>query len=143
MRILFDTDVILDLVLEREPYVAAAVELMEFSAGGTDQGFISGITPVNVFYIGRKTVGADRARLAIADLLRTVEVCAVTHSTLMGALTPSFNDYEDAVQHACAVENGLDAIITRNVRDYKNATVPVFTPADFLLHRKQQQQEST
>jgi predicted nucleic acid-binding protein len=138
MRILYDTDVIFDLVLERQPYVEDAVELMRLNANGMDQGFISGLTPVNVFYVGRKILGAERAKLYIADLLTAIEVCPVTQSALIGALTLSFKDYEDAVQHACAVESGIDAIITRNVKDYKNATLPVYTPNDFLLHRKSQ-----
>ena len=136
MRILCDTDVLFDLVFEREPHVAAAVELMEFNAAGIHQVFISAITPVNLFYIGKKEVGADRAKVVIADLLRLVEVCPVRNSTLISALALTFNDYEDAVQHACAVESGLDAIVTRNVKDYKNATIPVFTPTDFLLSQK-------
>jgi len=132
MRVLLDTDVVLDFVLERTPYVEAAAQLLEFHAKERYQGFISSITPINVFYVGRKAVGAEKARLSIADLLATLEVCPVTQATLISALDSSFSDYEDAVQYSSAVASGLDAIITRNVRDYKNATLPVFTPAEFL-----------
>ena len=132
MRVLLDTDVVLDFVLERTPYVEAAAQLLELHAKGRYQGFISSITPINVFYVGRKAVGAGKARLSIADLLATLEVCPVTQATLISALDSSFSDYEDAVQHSSAAASGLDAIITRNVRDYKNATLPVFSPTGFL-----------
>jgi predicted nucleic acid-binding protein len=132
MRVLLDTDVVLDFVLERTPYVEAAAQLLELHAKKRYQGFISSITPINVFYVGRKAVGAEKARLSIADLLATLEVCPVTQVTLISALDSSFSDYEDAVQYSSAVASGLDAIITRNVRDYKNSTLPIFTPAEFL-----------
>jgi len=103
MRVLLDTDVILDFILERDPYVEAAAELLHFNARERYQGFVSSITPINVFYIGRKSVGAAKARTA----------------------------------------NGLDAIITRNVKDYQNAILPVFTPAEFLQHLKSQQKNQT
>ena len=142
MRVLLDTVVILDFVLERQPYVEAAAELLEFNAREMFQGFVSSITPINVFYIGRKSVGAAKARQGIADLLAALEVCPVTHSTLRTALNLPFSDYEDAVQHSSAAASGLDAIITRDVKDYKNATLPIFTPVDFLQHLKSQKDQT-
>lgn len=132
MRVLLDTNVILDFVLEREPYVEAAAELLELNARERYRGFISSITPINVFYVGRKSIGATKAREGIADLLAAFEVCPVTESTLSIALKLPFRDYEDAVQHSCALASGLDAIVTRDIKDYKNATLPVFSPTDFL-----------
>ena len=142
MRVLLDTDVILDFVLERTPYVEAAAQLLELHAKERYQGFISSITPINVFYIGRKAVGAEKARLSIADLLGTLEVCSITQATLINALDSSFSDYEDAVQYLSAAAIGLDAIITRNVGDYRNSTLPVFTPDAFLQHLNSQQDQT-
>ena len=79
MRVLLDTDVILDFVLEREPYLEAAAELMDLNARERYQGFVSSITPINVFYVGRKSVGSAKARQRISDLLVALEVCPVTH----------------------------------------------------------------
>jgi predicted nucleic acid-binding protein len=132
MRALLDTDVVLDLLLEREPFAKAAIELFELNERGKFDGYISGITPVNVFYIARKVVGRDKARQVINDLLRVVRVCPITHSVLNDALALPFTDYEDAAQHASATASKLNAIVTRNVEDYKNATLPVFSPTDFL-----------
>lgn len=132
MRVLLDTDVVLDFVLEREPFVEAAKVLFESVARGACDGYVSGITPINVFYLGRKLKGAAHTKQAIGDLLTVVRVCPVDGNVLRSALALSFADYEDAAQHACATAVGLDAIVTRNVDDYKNATLPVYSPTDFL-----------
>ncbi|HKC61998.1 MAG TPA: PIN domain-containing protein, partial [Pyrinomonadaceae bacterium] len=63
---------------------------------------------------------------------QTVHVSLIDHSILTGALASPITDYEDAVQHGAAIAGQLDAIVTRNLKDYKNATLPVFSPTDFL-----------
>jgi len=132
MRVLLDTDVVLDFVLEREPFVDAARELFESVARGEFDGYISGITPVNVFYLGRKLKGAAQTKQAIGDLLVAMRVCPINRSVLQQAMTLPFSDYEDAVQHACATAGGMDAIVTRNLDDYRNATLPVYSPTELL-----------
>jgi predicted nucleic acid-binding protein len=132
MRVLLDTDVILDYLLEREPFAQTACELLELNAQGIFDGYISGITPINVFYIARKIIERGKLKQVLNDLLVAVRVCPITHAVLSQALTLPFNDYEDAVQHASATASHLDAIVTRNLDDYKNATLPVFSPTDFL-----------
>lgn len=139
MRVMLDTDVTLDFLLGRKPFFEAASELFEFNANGIFDAYISAITPINVFYLGRKVVGAPKIRQGIADLLRLVRISNVTQESLEKALGLPFADYEDAVQHCCATAEGLEAIVTRNVRDYKNSILPVFTPAEFLSHLKSPQ----
>ena len=136
MRVLLDTDVILDFLLERTPFFEPASELLELNANGIFDAYISAITPVNVFYIGRKVVGASNIRQGIAGLLRLVRISSVTQESLEKALGLPFADYEDAVQHAVASSNGMEAIVTRDISDYKNATLPVFSPPDFLTKLK-------
>jgi predicted nucleic acid-binding protein len=132
MRVLLDTDVVLDHLLEREPFAQAASQLLELNAEGTFDGYVSGITPINVFYIARKIMEHHKLRQILNDLLLAVRVCPITHDVLNQAFALPFADYEDAVQHASATASQLDAIITRNLDDYKNATLPVFSPTDFL-----------
>lgn len=132
MRVLLDTDVVLDHLLEREPFAQTASELLELNAQGVFDGYISGITPINVFYIARKFMGRDKSRQLLKDLLLAVSVCPITYDILNQAFALPFSDYEDAAQHACATASGLDAIVTRNLKDYQNATLPVFTPTEFL-----------
>jgi predicted nucleic acid-binding protein len=132
MRVLFDTDLVLDLVLDREPFADAAAAIFTLHENGRIRGYISGITLVNVFYLARKSKGISGARRAVEELLATLSVCPLDQLVLESAHRLTFTDYEDAVQHACATASGLDAIVTRNLADYKNATLPVFSPADFL-----------
>ena len=132
MRVLLDTDVILDLLLDRTGFVESAAALWEAHEQGRLEAYISGITPINVFYIARKLKGAEIARRAVIELLATLRICPLDQAALETALTLPLNDYEDAVQLASAMANRLDALITRNLEDYKNATLPVFSPPEFL-----------
>jgi predicted nucleic acid-binding protein len=138
MRVLFDNDVVLDLVLDREPFAEAAAALFELHEQGRIDGYVSGITTINVFYVTRKVKGIEVAKRAVGELLATLNVCPLDQTTLENAHKLAFTDFEDAVQHASAEASRLDAIVTRNLDDYKNATLPVFTPADFLNHLKPQ-----
>ncbi len=139
MRVLFDTDVVLDLVLDREPFVEAAAALFELHEHREISAYISGVTLINVFYITRKIKDISIARQAVGELPATLRACPLDQSILESAYTLAFTDYEDAVQHESASSSLLDAIVTRNVGDYKNAALPVFTPSDFLNHLKQTQ----
>ena len=139
MRILLDSDVVFDFLLERQPFFQAARELMLRNTNGEFEGYISSITPVNLFYHGRKIVGAAKIRQGITDLLKLVRVCPITQASLIQALALPFADFEDAVQHASAADNDLEAIVTRNLKDYKNSTLPIFSPTDFLAKLKSEQ----
>ncbi|MGA9995048.1 MAG: PIN domain-containing protein [Pyrinomonadaceae bacterium] len=138
MRVLLDTDVVLDVILAREPFAKIAAELFDLSEQGLFEAYIAGITPLNIFYIARKAKSSGDLRKAVKELLLSTHVCPVTHEILSQAFALPFSDYEDAVQHASATASGLDAIVTRNLEDYKNATLPIFSPTDFLNQLKAQ-----
>lgn len=129
---LLDTDVILDLVLAREPFVDDAAALWLAHEERRFTAYIAPITPINVFYIVRKIKGAAIARETVDILVTTLRVGTIDQQVLQSALSMTMADYEDAVQVATAKSNQLDAVITRNTGDYTNASVLVFTPADFL-----------
>ena len=132
MRALLDTDVVLDLLMAREPFAKASSALLNHNEQGLFEAYISGITPINIFYIARKAKVSGDLREAIKQLLLSVRVCPITHDVLEQALALPFADYEDAVQHVSATTSQLDAIITRNLDDYKNATLPIFSPTAFI-----------
>ena len=140
MKVLLDTDVVLDFILEREPFFADANQLMELSAQGNFIAYLSAITPLNVSYIARKALGS-RTKQVLEDLLIVARVCPITHSILSKALVSPISDYEDAVQHANAKALGLDAIVTRNLKDYQNASLPVYSPTQLLDRLKHQPSE--
>jgi predicted nucleic acid-binding protein len=139
MRVLLDTDVILDVIAARLPFTAEAGELLDLSEEGAFEAYISALTPLNVFYIARKAKSSTNLRESNKALLQVVKMCPLNDAVLDAAFALPFSDYEDAVQHCCATAAGLEAIVTRNVRDYKNSTLPVFTPAEFLDKLKSQQ----
>jgi predicted nucleic acid-binding protein len=136
---LLDTDVVLDLVLGREPFAQASAQLFKLHEQGKIDAYIAAITPINVFYITRKIKGGKAAQQAVELLLGSLAVCPLSHSVLDEAYKLPFADYEDAVQHASATASGLDTIVTRDINDYKNATLPVFSPSDFLMKLESQQ----
>ena len=128
MRVLLDTDVILDFFLEREPFIANATALLEANQRGDFDGYISASTPINVFYHARKFKGIAVARQVVTILLASLPVCPIDGAVVQAALLLSFSDYEDAVQHASATASGMDVIVTRNREDYRRATLPVLSP---------------
>lgn len=139
MRVLLDTDVVLDVVLAREPFASASAQLFKLHEQEKIDLYIAAITPINVFYITGKLKGGQVARQAVELLLSSLAVCPISHSVLDEASKLAFADYEDAVQHASATANGLDTIVTRNIGDYKNATLPILSPADFLKKLESEQ----
>jgi len=132
MRVLLDTNVVLDFVLARQPFFVEADEIFIRLRNREFEGFVSAITPINVFYITRKETDKATAYLAIKELLNLVNIAQSNTLMYQSALLLNFNDYEDAVQNECAFIEKLDAIVTRNTKDYKNATVKVYSPIEFL-----------
>lgn len=131
MRILFDTDVVLDLLLDRQPHSKAAAELFSRVELGDDiTGFLCATTVTTIYYLATKVVGAKRSGEEIRRLLSLVEVAPVNRVVLEGALRGQFRDYEDGVVHEAAKQVGAGAIVTRNVRDYKKSSIPVYSPVE-------------
>lgn len=144
MRVLLDTNVVLDLVLKRPDFFAEANELFLRLQNLEYDGYVSSITPVNTFYTTKKELSKADAFTAVEDLLAVVEICPADKSTMLSAFSLGFTDYEDAVQCASAVAAGLDAIVTRNTKDYANSPIPVYLPSQFLelLDARRSQKES-
>ena len=132
MRVLLDTDVVMDVMVARLPFAQVSARLLDLAEKGTFEAHVSSITPVNIFYVASKAKSVGDLKEALRRLLQTVRVCPIDHAVLTAALDLPFADYEDAVQYAAAAASKLDAIVTRNLKDYGNATLPVFSPAGFL-----------
>lgn len=132
MRVLLDTNVVLDFFLERQPFHADAKKIFLRAAQKRVEIYVSPITPVNVFYTVRKEKGKDVAFQAIEKLLKIIKITESNQVIFQNALSLNFKDYEDAVQYECALAENLDAIITRNVKDYKNASITIYLPSEFL-----------
>ena len=132
MRVLLDTNVVLDFILKRSPFNIEAKEIFVRAAQRQIEIFVSPITPINAFYTTRKEKGKDVAFQSIEKLLKIVRLTKSDNQIYQNALSLGFNDYEDAVQHECAVTENLDAIVTRNSKDYKNSSITIYSPKEFL-----------
>ena len=125
MKILLDTNIVLDVLMDRLPHSEAATELFSRVEDGTVIGYLCGTTITTVFYLAAKTVGTVRAQDEIRKLLQLFEVAPVNRAVLESALILDFTDFEDAVIHEAACHVGADAIVTRNQKDFKKSRLPV------------------
>ena len=130
MRVLIDTNIILDFLQERKPFVEDAVNLFEKIDAGEIEGFISATTITNIYYIIRKAAGIEVAENAISQILNDLQICKVDRTILEQAVALKFRDFEDAVQYACAMAYGVDAIATRDIADFVTGDIPVKLPRD-------------
>jgi len=127
LKILLDTNIVLDLLMDRMPFSDTAVELFSKVEDGTIIGYLCGTTITTVYYLASRTLGAARAQEEIRKLLSLFEVAPVNRLVLESALVVDFNDFEDAVIHEAACHVGADAIVTRNLKDFKKSRIPVYT----------------
>jgi predicted nucleic acid-binding protein len=133
VRVLIDTNIVLDYLLEREPFLQDAEGL--FQAIGSEQvvGYVTATTLTDIFYIARRqTQSVERARQVVSITLTVMEICPVDRTVLEVALTSGLRDFEDAVQIACASTQNLDGIVTRDIQDFSNATIPVLSVSQLL-----------
>lgn len=131
MRALLDTNVVLDYLLEREPFVEDAEQVIDAHRSGKFQALISAMTPVNLFYITRN-LGQEQARSLVERTLNEFQVSAIDLPILRAASLLPMRDYEDAVQAVCALAQNADVIVTRDVKDYANSPIRALTPAEFV-----------
>lgn len=132
MLVLLDSDVILDLVLEREPHFDDALQVFKAIARNEFRPYATAIALLNVNYFAEKENGRDFALIEVEKLLQLLTVCVTTGTMLKSSLISPVTDYEDAVQCESAVAAGLDAIVTRNKKDFAKSPLPVYSPAQFL-----------
>ncbi len=130
MKILFDTNVVLDLLLDRKPFSAIAARLFSSVDAGDLSGSICATTVTTVHCLARRTVGDRRARREIGNMLDLFDVAPVSLAVLEGALESKFRDFEDAVMYHAALNVNADGIVTRNTGDFKRATIPVYAPEE-------------
>lgn len=132
MRVLLDTNVLLDVLLKREPWVEASSAVWQASDEGRIAGYVAACTVPDVFYIAHRLTTLQTARAAVRIYLEAFDVCPVELQVLKQAEGLSGADFEDNVQIACASLSELDAIVTRNEGDFEAAELPVVTPAELL-----------
>jgi len=132
MKVLFDTNIILDVLLDREPFSNDAAFLLSKVEQLEIIGFICATTITTIHYIIRKALGAQAASRHIQSLLSLFTIAPVNSVVLKNAAASKFEDFEDAVLHEAACHAGAKYIVTRNTADFKNSKLPVFGPRECI-----------
>jgi predicted nucleic acid-binding protein len=127
MRLLIDTDVLLDFALNRKPHAEAAKRLLAWAATNPGRCAVAWHSLANLSYMMRGKTG-----LFIRDLLEFVEVPRTGREQMQAALDLGFADLEDAMQTAAAILFGAQAIVTRNIRDYRHSPIKADLPESVL-----------
>ena len=125
---MFDTNVILDVLLERLPFAEPAAHLLAQAERDQIQGFACATSVTTIFYLARKSLGRADARRQVADLLSILDVAPVNRAVLERAARSGIDDFEDAVIVESARQVDARAILTRNERDFARSPVPVHSP---------------
>ncbi|WP_373527490.1 type II toxin-antitoxin system VapC family toxin [Nostoc sp.] len=132
MKILLDTNIIVDDALEREPFLDASEQVLVLVEQRHVEGYISASTFSDLYYIIRRARGREWTLTYLRQLVNFCQVVTVDSATINMALTTNFRDFEDAIQYSTAVLNHLDAIITRNPGDFPVATPRILTPEQLI-----------
>ncbi|MGA7304704.1 MAG: PIN domain-containing protein [Rhodothermales bacterium] len=132
MKLFVDTNVILDVLANREPFSKDAASVLSAIERGDAKGLIAAHTVTTLFYLLQRSLGTRKAKRAIGDLLKLFEVVPVDHDRLLQALAMNWRDFEDAVQAACAAKAEVDYFVTRNPTDFPGSDLDVVTPGEVL-----------
>lgn len=132
MKILFDTNIVLDLLLDRKPFVQHAQLLFEKVESNKIEGYLCATTITTLDYLLSKSLPKNEAKSVIKKLLKLFEIASVTRLILEDALDSHFLDFEDAVLHASAVHCGAQGVVTRNEKDFSRAQLAIYSPDSLL-----------
>lgn len=132
-KILIDTNVLIDYLLEREPFFEDAKDVILSCADGKVKGCIAAHSIPNMFFILRKDYSAKERREVLSNLCSIFDVEGIDKAKLLAGLTnEDFSDFEDCLQMECAKSYGADYIVTRNISDYSTSEIKAIMPKDYL-----------
>lgn len=132
MKILIDTNIILDVMCNRKEFVEDSLKVFKCCEVQKLKGYISALSIPNIVYIMRKQLDREQIKGVLATLTSLFSVIDLKESDLIKAAEMAFSDYEDAVQAVSADRIKADYIVTRNVKDYKNSRVSAVTPTELF-----------
>lgn len=133
MKILVDTNVIIDALTGREPFKEDAEQIFMFAANRIEDMYITASSATDIYYLVRKYLhSSEQAKSVMAKLYELFYILDVTANDCKEALLTEMNDYEDAVISCCAFHNHIDYIVTRNIKDYERSKVQAILPEQLL-----------
>lgn len=136
VKILIDTDVILDFFFDREPFSENAAKILSLCESKEIMGFVTPVIISNTYYLLRQTAKHEKVIEKLKLLVSITDILVIDKDSILQALNSDFKDFEDALQNYSAELNKeIDIIITRNTKDYKNSTLGIMTPDNYLKTR--------
>lgn len=133
MLVLFDTNIILDVLEKRLPFYDSSKSVLESCVFGNVTGYIALHSISNIYYILRKRYSAADRRKLLLDILDLLQVAGANHESVRNALQrEDFSDFEDCLQDECAKQIHADYIVTRNTNDFSASDIPAVIPDDLL-----------
>jgi predicted nucleic acid-binding protein len=132
MKVFFDTNVVLDVLLERKPFYSDSVAVWTMAEQGAIIGIIAAISCTNIAYIINRLRNRAAVRTALSALRDVFTIAATDGQTIFQSMDAKFDDFEDAVQYFTALHAGVDCIVTRKPGHFPRAGCPVVSPAEFL-----------
>ena len=132
MKVLLDTNIIVDDALERDPFWETSEQVLLLVEQGQVEGYISASTFSDLYYIIRKVRGRNWTLIYLRQLVTFCQVATVNQDTINMALTANFRDFEDAIQYSTAIINNLHVIVTRNPQDFPVATPRILTTQQLI-----------
>lgn len=132
MKLLIDTNVLLDVLMNREEFVKASSLIWKLCETRQAEGYVSALTFANMVYVMRKEPDPEKILKVLRSLNLIFEFTELTPADLMHAGEIQWDDFEDALQSVTAERIHADYIITRNIKDFRNSRVPAYTPAELL-----------
>jgi len=132
MKALFDTNVILDVMLDRTPFSEPASQLLSLVERGDISGIICATTVTTIHYLSTKVLGKNESQNKIKNLIILFEVASVNRTVIENAISSTFTDFEDSVIHQAAIHAGAEAIVTRDPKGFKQYRIPIYSPVELL-----------
>ena len=134
MKYLIDTNVILDVLLKREPFYNDSANVLNLSGQKDITLYVTASSITDIYYIAYQTLrNKEEVKKMLMKLLKIVLIAGVSEEEIRNALILPWKDFEDSVQYSVALLQEMDGIVTRNPNDYKEAEIKVWKPEDFLL----------
>lgn len=133
MKVLLDTNILIDYIALRQPYTESAERIIFLCKNRQIHCCMAAHSIMNAFYILRKNFTVDERRIILKELCEIIEVIGIEKNKIIASLeNHDFSDMEDCLQSECAKEFSADYIITRNIKDFQYSTIPAVLPDDFL-----------
>lgn len=132
MKVLLDTNIILDIALERKPFYEHVITIFRKLNNNYFDAYITASSITDIYYIVSKNYNKSIAKEFLIDLLDLIMIIGIDSRIVINALHSNIVDFEDAIQSISSEANNMDYIITRNIKDFDNSNVKALIPTDFL-----------